>query len=50
MLAMMMGRALGYDPIQLNELGSGGLLHDVGHLQLPPQLLHTSTPLSAKET
>ena len=49
MLAMIMGRALGYGPIQLSELGSGALLHDVGHLQLPLQLLHSSAPLSGKD-
>lgn len=49
MLAMMMGQSLGYDPIQLNDLGNGALLHDVGLLQLPLQLLHPSTPLSGKD-
>jgi HD-GYP domain-containing protein (c-di-GMP phosphodiesterase class II) len=49
MLATIMGKALGYDSIQLNELATGALLHDVGLLQLPSQLVHPATPLSGKD-
>jgi len=45
-LAMIMGQALGYDPMTLHELATGALLHDFGLLQLPPRLSRTSTPLS----
>src|SRR5688572_21035932 len=48
-LAMIIGQALGYDPIQLNELATGALLHDIGLLQLPNHLLRTSTPLSNED-
>ena len=49
MLAMIMGQALGYDPIQLKDLATGALLHDIGLLQLPPHLFHTVAPLSKKD-
>ncbi len=48
-LTMIIGQTLGYDPIQLNELATGALLHDIGFLQLPPQLFHPSRPLSGKD-
>jgi putative nucleotidyltransferase with HDIG domain len=47
-LAMVIGQALGYNPIQLNELATGALLHDIGLLQLPDHLLRTPTPLSGE--
>ena len=35
-LAMIIGQALGYDPMKLHELATGALLpHDIGLLQLP---------------
>ena len=43
-LAMIIGQALGYDPMKLHELVTGALLHDIGLLQLPRHLSHTSTP------
>jgi len=49
MLAMIMGQALGYDSIQLKDLATGALLHDIGLLQLPPHLFHTVAPLSVKD-
>ena len=48
-LAMIIGQALGYNPLQLHELATGALLHDIGLLQLPDHLFHTSTPLSNEE-
>lgn len=48
-LAMILGQALGYDLIQLHELATGALLHDIGLLQLPRHLLHTSAPLSGSD-
>ncbi|HSL05071.1 MAG TPA: DUF3391 domain-containing protein [Nitrospiraceae bacterium] len=47
-LAMIIGQALGYNPIHLNELATGALLHDIGLLQLPDHLFRTSTPLSGE--
>lgn len=48
-LAMIIGQALGYNPIQLHELATGALLHDIGLLQLSDHLFHTSTPLSSED-
>ncbi|MBC7838393.1 MAG: DUF3391 domain-containing protein [Nitrospiraceae bacterium] len=48
-LAMIIGQALDYNPIQLHELATGALLHDIGLLQLSDHLLHTSTPLSSED-
>ena len=48
-LAMIIGQALGYNPIQLHELATGALLHDIGLLQLPDHLFRTSTPLSSED-
>ena len=48
-LAMIMGQALGYNPMQLNEMATGALLHDIGLLQLPRHLFHTATPLSGED-
>ena len=48
-LAMIIGQALGYDLMKLHELATGALLHDIGLLQLPRHLFHTSTPLSGDD-
>ncbi|MEO5863424.1 MAG: DUF3391 domain-containing protein [Nitrospiraceae bacterium] len=48
-LTMIIGQALGYDPMKLHELATGALLHDIGLLQLPRHLFHTSTPLSGED-
>ena len=45
-LATIIGQTLGYDLMTLHELATGALLHDLGLLQLPPHLLHITTPLS----
>ncbi|MEK6639347.1 MAG: DUF3391 domain-containing protein [Nitrospirota bacterium] len=48
-LAMIIGQALGYNPIQLHDLATGALLHDIGLLQLPDRLSRTSTFLSGED-
>jgi putative nucleotidyltransferase with HDIG domain len=48
-LAMIIGQALGYDPMKLHELATGALLHDIGLLQLPPHLSRASAPLSGED-
>ena len=48
-LAMIIGQALGHDPIKLHELATGALLHDIGFSQLPLRLFRTSTPFSHEE-
>jgi putative nucleotidyltransferase with HDIG domain len=48
-LAMIIGQALGYNPLQLHELATGALLHDIGLLQLPDNLFRASARLSNEE-
>jgi putative nucleotidyltransferase with HDIG domain len=39
-LATAVGMSLGYSRSQLMELSIGAMLHDIGKVQLPPELLH----------
>ncbi len=48
-LAMIIGQALGYDPMKLHDLATGALLHDIGFLQLSRRLFRTSPPFSNEE-
>lgn len=45
-LALAFGRHLGWEPARLRELGIGALLHDIGKLRIPPELLARRTGLS----
>ncbi|CAM3488553.1 MULTISPECIES: HD-GYP domain-containing protein [Brevibacillus] len=40
-LATAVGMSLGYNQIQLRELGIGAMLHDIGKVSLPEELLQT---------
>jgi HD-GYP domain-containing protein (c-di-GMP phosphodiesterase class II) len=48
-LARMTGTRLGLDPIELLELELAALLHDVGKLRVPRELLRKPGPLSESE-
>lgn len=48
-LAIAFGRHLGMDEEELFNLGMCGLLHDVGKLRIPSEVLNKSTPLTTKE-
>ncbi len=52
-LSMIMGQALDFNPLELHELATGALLHDMGLLRLPHPLrqrIHnTSAPLTGRE-
>ena len=48
-LALMLGKALGLTPDQLRLLGLGALFHDMGHQQIPSQILRKKGPLSPAE-
>lgn len=52
-LSLVLGQACGLNPLELQELGTAALLHDVGLLQIPAQTIQrahtTSPPLSANE-
>lgn len=48
-LAGIMGIAKGYNRIQLEELGIGALMFDIGMTKVPQQILSKNGPLSAEE-
>lgn len=48
-LAVAFGRQLGLSKAQLETLGLCGLLHDIGKMRVPPEILNKSDPLSTKE-
>jgi putative nucleotidyltransferase with HDIG domain len=49
MLAAMVGKQLGLDPNQLNEIASAALLHDVGKSRIPTEILFKPARLDAEE-
>ena len=48
-LALLLGKHLGLDPAQLRLLGTGALLHDLGHNFIPSSLRLKREPLSPPE-
>jgi putative nucleotidyltransferase with HDIG domain len=48
-LSMMLGRQLGLDSEDCHTLGLGALLHDIGKLDLPSQILLKPAPLTRPE-
>jgi putative nucleotidyltransferase with HDIG domain len=48
-LALLLGRQLGFNAQQLNLLGLGALLHDVGKMKVPVEILDKPRALSAEE-
>ncbi len=48
-LALMLGIELGYNRMQLCELAVGTLLHDIGKMQLPPELRGQAGPPAGKD-
>lgn len=48
-LSVVMGLAMGYNEKQLNELGMGALMHDIGKVALAPELLHKPAALTPEE-
>lgn len=49
LLAVQLGEALGLPPIRLRDLATGGLLHDVGKLSIPDEILRKPGPLDEDE-
>ncbi len=47
--SVALGKKLGLDKYQLYELGLGALLHDVGKVRMPLELINKSGPLTAEE-
>lgn len=48
-LAIAFGRQLGYDEDELKTLGLCGLLHDVGKMKIPPEILNKPGKLTPEE-
>jgi putative nucleotidyltransferase with HDIG domain len=48
-LAVQVGEVLGLPPHRLRELAIGGLLHDIGKLQIPDAILKKPGPLTDEE-
>ncbi len=48
-LALFFGRSLGLNIAQLNNLGLGALLHDIGKLRVPLEILNKPDRLTEKE-
>jgi len=48
-LSTLLGMAMGYNTSQLHELGMGALLHDIGKVGVPADLLSKSEPLTPAE-
>lgn len=48
-ISALLGRRLEYSPSQLQDLVVGALLHDVGMLRIPPEILDKQGSLSAEE-
>jgi len=48
-LSVMLGHALGYPRARLQELGTGGLLHDIGLTRLPRNIVKQPTTMSPSQ-
>jgi putative nucleotidyltransferase with HDIG domain len=48
-LSLVLGQNLGLDTKQLHVLGLGALFHDLGHQQIPSQILFKKKPLTPAE-
>lgn len=48
-IALLLGKTLGLDPAQLDILGGGALLHDIGLIALPERLRWLDTRFTAAE-
>lgn len=50
MLSMGLAERLGVSPSDARAIGTAALLHDIGKVHLPPELLTKAEPLTAEET
>lgn len=48
-IALLLGIALGYSEQKLIELGMGVLMHDIGKIKVPQEILNKKTPLTEQE-
>lgn len=49
-LSIVLGRHINLSVADLNKVGLCGMMHDVGKLLIPPEILHKSSPLDEEET
>ncbi|RKF14423.1 HD-GYP domain-containing protein [Alginatibacterium sediminis] len=49
LLGMMLANAAGLTKKEVGEVGMAGLIHDVGKIKIPSQILRKTTPLSKQE-
>lgn len=49
LLSLVLGKQLGLDERQMNLLGIGALLHDLGHTEVPDRILRKAAPLTKAE-
>jgi HD-GYP domain-containing protein (c-di-GMP phosphodiesterase class II) len=47
--SVALGKRLGFDKYQLYDLGLGALLHDVGKIRMPHEVVNKAGPLTAEE-
>lgn len=47
--SIILGRLLGYDAQQLEEIGTCGLLHDIGNIEIPAHILNKKDALTPEE-
>ena len=50
MLSLTFGRSLGLKGDELNELGLGALLHDIGKMQVPLEVLNKPGKLTTENS
>jgi len=48
-LCMSFTQGLGFDAAQVKQIGIGGLLHDIGKMRVPNEILNKPGPLTEKE-
>jgi len=52
-LSLLIGQNFNFNPLELRELATAAVLHDIGLLQVPPHVIQrfysTSTPLASRE-
>jgi putative nucleotidyltransferase with HDIG domain len=49
-ISLLMGRGFGFSGEEMQDLGVGAMLHDIGKLDLPPRLRHREDNFSPSET
>ena len=48
-ISLLMGRCFGFSPEEMQELGMGAMLHDIGKIEMPARLRHREDNFSPSE-